>query len=133
MKQFKYIALILVLLIFFQAADFVIYNSGPSQTNSKFIFGLIGTNFLAINISFASLALLWFVLRKDKSIYLPLIVVSAATFSNIIDRILYGGVVDYFNIGIWPSFNLSDIGILVGIFVMTFKLLLNNKLVGRNI
>ncbi|OGY41806.1 MAG: hypothetical protein A2Y67_04160 [Candidatus Buchananbacteria bacterium RBG_13_39_9] len=36
-------------------------------------------------------------------------------FSNFLDRILYGYVIDYINISIWPIFNLADCLIVAGI------------------
>jgi len=42
--------------------------------------------------------------------------------SNFVDRFLYGYVVDYINIFIWPIFNLADVMIVVGIFIHLFHL-----------
>lgn len=48
--------------------------------------------------------------------------VLAGAFSNIIDRLWYGGVADFILLshGSWsfPTFNVADIGIVVGIFIM---------------
>lgn len=43
-----------------------------------------------------------------------LIIISAAGASNILDRIFYGGVLDYISVGRFPTFNLADIIISVG-------------------
>jgi signal peptidase II len=37
--------------------------------------------------------------------------------SNLLDRRLHGGVVDYVDLRIWPVFNLADAAILVGVIV----------------
>lgn len=42
--------------------------------------------------------------------------------SNLVDRILYGSVIDFISIGIgdlrWPTFNISDCGIVIGAILM---------------
>lgn len=39
-------------------------------------------------------------------------------FGNIVDRIMFGYVVDYISIGWWPVFNLADTFIVIGIFIL---------------
>lgn len=52
-------------------------------------------------------------------------VVLAGAFSNLVDRVWYGGVVDYIELSYgawsWPAFNLADMLIVVGLFVMCIK------------
>ncbi|HZK43646.1 MAG TPA: signal peptidase II [Syntrophomonadaceae bacterium] len=36
------------------------------------------------------------------------------TVGNLIDRLLYGSVIDFLSIGWWPVFNIADIGIVCG-------------------
>ncbi|MGE0009253.1 MAG: signal peptidase II [Candidatus Babeliales bacterium] len=52
-------------------------------------------------------------------------VVLAGAFSNLVDRVWYGGVVDYIEISYggwtWPAFNLADMLIVVGLLVMCIK------------
>lgn len=45
--------------------------------------------------------------------------------SNIIDRVVFGGVIDFINIAIFPSFNFADIYISIGVLMAMFKYLLN--------
>ena len=44
---------------------------------------------------------------------LSLIILGA--LSNLLDRLIFGYVIDYINIFIWPVFNLADAMIVVGI------------------
>ena len=56
--------------------------------------------------------------RKGNSIIFEVLVLSGA-ISNIIDRIIYGGVIDfidcYFHLWHWPTFNIADVCIIIGI------------------
>jgi len=42
---------------------------------------------------------------------------------NLIDRIRFGEVVDFIDVGAWPVFNLADSAIVVGVIVIIFYLL----------
>lgn len=56
-----------------------------------------------------------------------LALIVAGGLSNIIDRFLYGGVIDYFKIGGWPIFNIADILIVVGVFWWAWYLITSNE------
>jgi len=43
-------------------------------------------------------------------------------FSNLYDRLVYGYVIDYIDLKIWPVFNLADSTITVGVVVLLLKL-----------
>ena len=40
---------------------------------------------------------------------IALTIIVSGTISNLIDRILYGSVIDFINLKFWPLFNLADI------------------------
>lgn len=40
---------------------------------------------------------------------------------NLIDRILYGAVVDFIDLGWWPVFNIADSAIVIAIVCLLFK------------
>ena len=42
---------------------------------------------------------------------------------NILDRIVYGSVIDFFDVGWWPVFNIADSSIVVGMVIMITTLL----------
>lgn len=44
--------------------------------------------------------------------------VLGGAFANLGDRLIGGTVVDFFDLGWWPSFNLADVAITVGVVVM---------------
>lgn len=47
--------------------------------------------------------------------------VLGGALSNFLDRILYGYVIDYIDIRIWPVFNLSDLCISTGVALIIFN------------
>ena len=46
--------------------------------------------------------------------------------SNMFDRIIYGFVVDYIDLRVWPVFNLSDMCISVGVGILIVKSFIKN-------
>lgn len=50
--------------------------------------------------------------------------VLGGAIGNMIDRVRYGYVVDFLDLGWWPVFNVADIGITVGITVLVVMSLL---------
>ncbi|MCM8824147.1 MAG: signal peptidase II, partial [Candidatus Omnitrophica bacterium] len=51
--------------------------------------------------------------------------------SNFCDRIIYGFVVDYIDIRIWPVFNISDMSISIGVLVFILREFKRDKHYGR--
>jgi signal peptidase II len=53
--------------------------------------------------------------RYLETSFLGLVIIGAT--SNLLDRIVYQGVVDFIQISIWPNFNLADAYISIGVFL----------------
>ena len=58
--------------------------------------------------------------NKIKILSLSLILIGA--ISNVLDRVRYGAVIDYFNLPFLTIFNLSDLMILAGIIILIWQL-----------
>jgi len=72
----------------------------------------------------AALFLLAFYIWRQKQQQLIYWLIMAAGFSNLLDRLLYGAVVDWIHSFPWfPVFNIADIMITLGVFI----LLINEK------
>jgi len=41
---------------------------------------------------------------------------------NLLDRLHYGYVIDFIDIGFWPIFNLADISIVIGVVILAYRL-----------
>ncbi|MBU2561349.1 MAG: signal peptidase II [Nanoarchaeota archaeon] len=78
-----------------------------------------------IFIAAAILVLLLIVYFYNKIIYDRLLVFASAfilagTVGNMMDRIFFGHVIDYIDFSFWPTFNLSDISLVVGAALLLF-------------
>jgi len=90
--------------------------------NQNIAFSLPLPQILTIIIVIVILAVLsylwWLSLLKSnlwKLTAISLIILGA--LSNLIDRLLFGYVIDYIKIWIWPVFNLADAMIVAGVFI----------------
>ncbi len=50
--------------------------------------------------------------------------VLGGTVGNLIDRLRFGHVTDFIDFGVWPSFNIADSAITVGVILFAYSLLL---------
>ena len=68
---------------------------------------------------------------KQKSIILGETMLLAGAFSNLFDRFHYRGVIDYIHVSCcgyaWPNFNVADIFIVGGVFVMIIEFMREEK------
>ncbi len=59
------------------------------------------------------------------------ITAAAGALANLIDRVQFGFVIDFFDFRIFPIFNVADIAIVVGMFVMMYVVLFKPEKVGK--
>lgn len=106
----------------FIAFDFVL-NRGISwsmfhaQNSASFI--LLTSMIMGITLFLASYAYRrW----HDEGFIIGEVMVLAGGISNIVDRFLYKGVIDFIVLSFkdftWPVFNVADIGVVIGVFIM---------------
>ena len=131
--NYKTVLFYIALLFFLQLASFLSFKYYPIIINDNFIFGMLGSNFLAIAIS-AIIApiLIYLVTRRgliakyNKSVsYLSLtiILILIGLISNILDRLIYGGVVDYINFFGLNWFNLADVLIVLSTIIIFYYMI----------
>jgi signal peptidase II len=51
----------------------------------------------------------------------------AGALGNLIDRIIKGYVIDFFDFVIWPVFNIADMSVVIGAFILIFILLFDKR------
>lgn len=88
----------------------------------------LGGTLLALLLGAIMIALIgyWLTLikKKESLLVFPLTFLIISAISNIIDRIRYGAVIDYFDLEYFTIFNLSDLIIVLSvvlIIIMNFK------------
>lgn len=120
-KLFLFVLVLLIILIL-QLVDFCFFQFQTHLTNQFLIFGLAGSNLWAIIIS-TLVSLILILLYFKKIIGVEFILILAGLISNIIDRIIYQGVIDYFTLPLIPQFNLADIVIVAGGIFWAFRVI----------
>ena len=58
---------------------------------------------------------------------LSLGLILGGTAGNLIDRISFGYVIDFVDIGIWPAFNIADSSVVVGAILLAYSLIQLDK------
>jgi len=100
---------------------FVKYQFLSTFCNQGIGFGIEFTKASSILFSSVALvvvasALIYLIVKKLKrELVFPLTLVTAGALSNLLDRIIRDCVVDFINLKIWPSFNLADAIISIGL------------------
>lgn len=84
-------------------------------------------NIFFIALSFAAIAVISFLLIREKDGSLGLSLILAGAAGNLIDRLVYGYVRDFidFSIGTyhWPAFNVADSALTIGITILVLTAL----------
>lgn len=99
------------------------YNRGISwsmfHSENPFTFSLVTGCILLCILLFCLYA---FVQYQNNYGILSEVIVCAGALSNLLDRFLYGGVVDFIALSYkswcWPVFNIADVAIVIGLFSM---------------
>ena len=100
--------------------------------NTGVAFGLFpGKRLLLILISIAVCALvIYFYSRtrkKDFLLRIAFAIILGGSLCNLFDRIFYGYVIDYVDFRVFPVFNLSDVAINLGVFLIILDLFFKRK------
>ena len=125
-RRFSLISLAVVILD--QLTKFFAKKYLNFSTNTGVAFGM----FKGFNIVFIIVAVLviLFILiyhkrvLKDKYSEIFTAFILGGAVGNLIDRISYGAVIDFIDVGFWPSFNIADAAIsigMVGLIIVYWK------------
>lgn len=123
-KKYRPYLIAIASLVLFQLLDRVFLNYFQFETNNQFVFGLfpVTTIFLII-LNIILIALFIRLVRYQFALGLIL----AGSLSNLIDRIFVGGVVDYIRVPYIPLFNLADVSICFGTFLIILAVIIGDK------
>lgn len=95
-------------------------------------FGLLGRMApLVILFSVAAVLCIIFYLghkkAPDKVLSVALAAILGGALGNLTDRILYGHVIDFIDLRVWPVFNVADSFITIGAAILIWKLVFRGK------
>lgn len=100
-----------------------VWNTGVS-------FGLLGGSdtsrwiLVAVALAIVVVLVIWLTRAANALVVLALVLVIAGALSNVVDRVLYGAVVDFVDIHAfgfhWPAFNLADTTIVAGTALLLY-------------
>ena len=69
-------------------------------------------------------------LTEKRIVFYGLCLISAGAIANAIDRVYFGGVIDFIDFFVynlhWPAFNFADIFITVGVFILLYENIFSN-------
>ena len=95
-------------------------------------FGILANQrffFIAIGVAILVAAMYFYprLRRQDVWIRYGTALLLGGAAGNLIDRIRYGLVIDFFDFRIWPVFNIADIAIVVGVGCIIYAILFRMK------
>ena len=81
--------------------------------------------FLAVGFLFVGGAILFYrhLRRESRWLQWGTALLLGGAVGNLIDRLLWGSVVDFLDFRVWPIFNIADVSIVVGVGCMMYALL----------
>jgi len=91
-------------------------------------FGLLnGQQWLFFIIGTGVLIGIWYfradIIKQDIYTRMAIACLGAGTFGNLIDRIMFGAVIDFIDFIIWPIFNIADTSICFGMGLLFWSIL----------
>jgi signal peptidase II len=113
---------ILVLVTILEIAHYTVISSDLAYfVNKSFIFGNFGTNILAIVVSLILIVTILIYVKRRFISPSALIFVMSGAITNIIDRFIHGGSIDYIHFLNIPIFNAPDVLIVAGLSIFFFE------------
>jgi len=90
---------------------------------------------IGISVAISIVILVWLKKATNKPLTIGLGLVLGGAIGNIIDRIHYGAVADFFDFDLifmrWPSFNVADMAIVCGVILLLLENLFQSKKSGK--
>lgn len=134
MKKLIILSVVLIILdqitkYIFTGKEYLIGMFGINYVeNTGAAFGILkGMDFLFIIVGLGVIIAIFYYYKKFEYKF-PLILILAGTIGNLIDRIAFGFVKDFIMIWKWPIFNVADICNTIGVLLLAFYFLREEKI-----
>ena len=103
-----------------QLSKFIFKNYFSFTKNYGAAFGLLqGYKWLFVIVALIVVVLIFRYKNKLDNFALGLLL--GGTIGNLIDRLVYGYVIDFIDLGFWPSFNLADSFSVIAAVILMYK------------
>jgi len=101
--------------------------------NKGAAFGMLeGSRWLFIVIAVLTLCAVYYfredILQRDIMTKVGITCFAAGALGNLIDRIFFGGVIDFIDFRIWPVFNVADMGVCFGVACVIWSVVWKKEL-----
>ena len=100
--------------------------------NSGAAFGLFKGRsvFFTVSTALVIIFICFYIIRggcKDFLTLTALGLILGGAAGNLIDRVLFGYVIDFLDFRIWPVFNIADASITIGAFILAIRLIFDKR------
>ena len=98
--------------------------------NRGIAFGLLKDQNLILFLVLSLLAIIFIIYlivkkrTQSKSMLLGFFLILSGACGNLVDRIIYGYVLDFIDLRVWPVFNIADSAITIGTCIILWNLLI---------
>lgn len=93
--------------------------------------GAQSINIVFIILSFVAIGFLYWYKKQEPTHDIPIAILFAGIFGNLIDRIVHGAVIDWINFYFFPIFNIADSCIVIGVVILIFQTIQQEKRQGK--
>lgn len=121
-KPIVFFVTALLVIFFDQLTKFLVKDLHFVVKNTGAGFGILANQYdMLIWISFFVIGLIFFYYDKipaNKFVQLSVGLILGGTIGNLIDRIRLNYVIDFIDLKFWPSFNIADSAVTVGVIIL---------------
>ena len=134
-KSYSFIGTIIIVAFLDQITKFLITNKLLNIafiTNTGSIFGLFqGYTNALVWLSIMIIGIFIYnhskIEKSDILVRLSSGMIVGGIIGNLIDRVMYGAVIDFIDLGIWPLFNIADTSITLGVIMLIISLMMDGQ------
>jgi lipoprotein signal peptidase len=123
-KKYRSHFMIVFILILLQIIEWAVFRNFSFSLNAKAIFGSVSVPRILILSTCLVFFVLFLTVKKYQFGFGLLLV---GSLSNLLDRIFYGGVLDYLKVPYIPTFNFADITITIGAFLIILVIIFGDR------
>ena len=103
-----------------QISKYFFKNYGEIVTNTGAAFGILKDSRIFLIV--VSVVALFFILKYFEYSPFAMGLLLGGCVGNLIDRLVFGYVIDFIDVGFWPVFNIADSANTLGFLLLAWKL-----------